>query len=469
MTVATKDMSKIQRALVLQGGGALGAYEVGVIKALYEKLTEADNKNGYNGKQLFDIIAGTSIGAINGAILISQVLKNDGDWKKSIEKLEEFWKKQLSSNPDYESLWSSWYNHKDNPNAASEETARRFYSVQSFFMTGATNVFTKPTAIDDDRFYDNYFNKWYRSTYEPLKESIGKYAYFPIATSSYKRQPRLLVISVDVLDAATVTFDSYEKSLYGSRLSKYKNYNEKEENQKFIIKYDTGVLIDHVMASASVPEFYDYTTIQVQKSSNNIQNNNNNNYESEENEEASINYFWDGAILSNTPLRELIQTHRDYWKDIQKTDVPDLEIYIVDLWPSDKSKSPPLDRNGIKDLQDIIQYSNKTSYDEKVAKIITDYINYINLSQKLIELAKAKGATIDEVEKIFDEVATSKSRTGKQRRYKDLIEGRFKIAKVTRIERSDDPDSIWGKIADFTAITISTLMEQGYKDILNQI
>ncbi len=24
-------------------------------------------------------------------------------------------------------------------------------------------------------------------------------------------------------------------------------------------------------------------------------------------------YFWDGAYLSNTPLRELIQAHRDYW------------------------------------------------------------------------------------------------------------------------------------------------------------
>ncbi len=141
-------------------------------------------------------------------------------------------------------------------------------------MTGATNVFTKPTAIDDDRFYDNFFNKWYRSKYDPLKESIGKYADFPIATSSDKKQPRLLVISVDVLDAATVTFDTDEKP-DGRRESKYKNYNEKKRDQKFIIKYDEGILIDYVMASASVPEFYDYTTIQVQKSNNNKQNNNN--------------------------------------------------------------------------------------------------------------------------------------------------------------------------------------------------
>ena len=75
----------------------------------------------------------------------------------------------------------------------------------------------------------------------------------------------MLVISVDVLDAATVTFDNYEKT-DGERESKYKNYNEKEKDQKFIIEYDAGILIDYVMASASVPEFYDYTTIQVQKS-----------------------------------------------------------------------------------------------------------------------------------------------------------------------------------------------------------
>jgi hypothetical protein len=34
-----------QRALVLHGGGALGAYEVGAIKGLYETLTQGQAKN----------------------------------------------------------------------------------------------------------------------------------------------------------------------------------------------------------------------------------------------------------------------------------------------------------------------------------------------------------------------------------------------------------------------------------------
>ena len=49
-------------ALVLSGGGALGAYEVGAIKALEEI--------GYR----FDIVTGTSIGAINGAFVCSNMM-----------------------------------------------------------------------------------------------------------------------------------------------------------------------------------------------------------------------------------------------------------------------------------------------------------------------------------------------------------------------------------------------------------
>ena len=57
-----------QRVLVLQGGGSLGAYEAGAFQALSEKLTEEDTKRGFKGRPLADIVAGTSIGAINSTI-----------------------------------------------------------------------------------------------------------------------------------------------------------------------------------------------------------------------------------------------------------------------------------------------------------------------------------------------------------------------------------------------------------------
>jgi NTE family protein len=52
----------VQRALVLQGGGALGAYEAGVFHVLCNSIKKAIKNQDEN---VLDIIAGTSIGAIN--------------------------------------------------------------------------------------------------------------------------------------------------------------------------------------------------------------------------------------------------------------------------------------------------------------------------------------------------------------------------------------------------------------------
>jgi len=49
---------------------------------------------------LFDIVAGASIGAMNGAIVVSSVTKNgksledEKNWKESAQKVIDFWKAQ---------------------------------------------------------------------------------------------------------------------------------------------------------------------------------------------------------------------------------------------------------------------------------------------------------------------------------------------------------------------------------------
>ena len=78
------------RALIFQGGGSLGAYEAGVYKATYELLSERDVKLGRQGRPLFHIVAGTSIGAMNAAVLVSFVKENKS-WRGSAERLIEFW------------------------------------------------------------------------------------------------------------------------------------------------------------------------------------------------------------------------------------------------------------------------------------------------------------------------------------------------------------------------------------------
>ncbi len=89
------------RALVLQGGGALGAYEIGALRGLIEILKEEDKRNGYADRPLFDIIAGTSIGAVN-ASLITNFVKENKTWDNVETELYRFWDEL--SNP----YWWTW-------------------------------------------------------------------------------------------------------------------------------------------------------------------------------------------------------------------------------------------------------------------------------------------------------------------------------------------------------------------------
>jgi predicted acylesterase/phospholipase RssA len=70
-SVHMKSVQGTQRTLVLQGGGSLGAYEAGVYQALYERLTKQDREKQVedNNNPFLDIVAGTSIGDINAAII----------------------------------------------------------------------------------------------------------------------------------------------------------------------------------------------------------------------------------------------------------------------------------------------------------------------------------------------------------------------------------------------------------------
>src|SRR5919109_4579249 len=59
-----------QRVLIFQGGAALGSYEAGAYKALYNWIKEEQREADDRDENIFDIVAGTSIGAINAAIIV---------------------------------------------------------------------------------------------------------------------------------------------------------------------------------------------------------------------------------------------------------------------------------------------------------------------------------------------------------------------------------------------------------------
>jgi predicted acylesterase/phospholipase RssA len=85
------------KALVLQGGGALGAYELGVARALYQERRYAP-----------DLIAGVSIGAIT-AVLLARPKGGD-----PLQALEDFWDRVTVTAPwlpavarPYASMWGN--------------------------------------------------------------------------------------------------------------------------------------------------------------------------------------------------------------------------------------------------------------------------------------------------------------------------------------------------------------------------
>ena len=81
-----------QVVLVLQGGGALGAYQVGVYQALHEAGNEPD------------WIIGTSIGAVNGAIIAGNARED------RLARLNEFWDK-VRLGPWVTPMMGAWAGH----------------------------------------------------------------------------------------------------------------------------------------------------------------------------------------------------------------------------------------------------------------------------------------------------------------------------------------------------------------------
>src|SRR3954447_12171642 len=83
-----KTMASATKALVLQGGGALGSYQAGVYKGL----------SGYGND--IDWVAGVSIGAVNAALIAGN------SPQRRVERLSQFW--QLLSSGPGQSIPKSW-------------------------------------------------------------------------------------------------------------------------------------------------------------------------------------------------------------------------------------------------------------------------------------------------------------------------------------------------------------------------
>ena len=159
-----------QTGLVLQGGGALGAFQCGVVRAMEEKGIHPD------------IVAGVSIGAFNAAIIA-------GNPKHPASALRAFWDELAVDTPEVPS-----------------EGVRRILSSFHSLIFGSPKFF-RPRWLIPIQHPDQLPINW-NSFYDPspARDLLLKYVDF----KGLKRSPiRLLVSAVNVETSELDTFDSY--------------------------------------------------------------------------------------------------------------------------------------------------------------------------------------------------------------------------------------------------------------------
>ena len=109
----------------------------------------------------------------------------------------------------------------------------------------------------------------------------------------------------------------------------------------------------------------------------------------------------------------------------------------------------PSDYDGVKDKHNDIKYCDRNShYDEKIADLITDYMDLIE-NMKCLAMKHFRQIGSKEEQDTFQidvenflgtKAKRSKAPTGHHRKYRDLLKGRFELTKVLRIERENDKD-----------------------------
>jgi hypothetical protein len=259
-----------------------------------------------------------------------------------------------------------------------------------------------------------------------------------------------------VAEGETVTFDSYPKADH-ERKSEYGKDN------KIVIHYNDGITIDQIMASNTLPEFYDYAQIEID--SNFKQKDQLENCTTDKSDKKNTRYFCDGGLLSNTPFRELLAAHQEYWESAKPNEkIPDLDVYIINVHPN-KMDIDMLqnDYDTIKGRDiDILYHDRNSHYDENISKLLSDYNNFVIQMKNLLEDTinkldekKIKDHYDEKLENVLAIKTISKNRKGESREFKELLKTGFKLNKVMRIERTNYKNSISGKIGDLSLETIT--------------
>ncbi len=227
--------------LVLQGGGALGAYQGGAFEALSHTAWEPD------------WIAGISIGAINAALIAGNPPE------RRHERLRAFWEQVTGSRPSLPWTFSDGpLRMMANDWAAGWAMAfgsPGFFQPRTGLMAGLAGW---PGGQDEPSLYDT----------EPLRRTLTELIDFDLLNNGPMR------LSVGVVDVESGNFDYFDNR-----------------------RQPLGP--DHIMASGALPPGFPAVTVGERS-------------------------YWDGGLVSNTPLRHVVET----------LDAPSATIFQIDLFPA---------------------------------------------------------------------------------------------------------------------------------------
>jgi NTE family protein len=257
-------------ALVLQGGGALGAYQAGV----YEGLHEAGIRPNW--------LAGISIGALNAAVIAGS------PESQRVDRLREFWETICAAPVDWpasEGLMEGLPFAMDLRSTHNIAAAMRalFMGQAGFFKPRFPPPFLSLFAGDTaTSFYDT----------SPLRDTLERLVDFDRLNSG---EVRVSVGAVNIRSGNLVYFDTAQRRLRA----------------------------EHFMASGALPPGFPAVEIDGE-------------------------YYWDGGMVSNTPLARVLSSEPRR----------DTLTFQVDLW-SAKGRLP-YDLMEVASRQKDIQYSSRT-------------------------------------------------------------------------------------------------------------
>jgi NTE family protein len=273
------------------------------------------------------------------------------------------------------------------------EHAIRMKQLRSFYSSaifGNDKMF-RPRWKQDNALTDpEYFTpqKWtFMYDHNPLIKTLDKYIDYDKLRPKGNSLSRLILTAVNILTAERLTFDSSKQQITPK----------------------------HILATSAYP-MYNFRWIEV---------------------EDGI-YAWDGGLLSNTPLREVIDA----------SPMTDKRVFLVENYPKRVDALPKNLPEVYHRARDIV-FSDKTEHNVTMSRVITRYLDYIEELYQLIE-AHTDLTKVDpkQLKKIRQKYKKYKQEHGAE--IKDIFY-------ITR----DEPFPHMYENADFSPETIRSLIREG--------